>query len=68
MIERNTIHTSIENQRIKLKERSVLVSRSTKFGKEKFKIKNEICCLQKARCCLKLTTMTFDMPMISATI
>ena len=38
---KNVIHTSIQTQRIKLKE--VSVSRSAKFITEKFKMKNEIC-------------------------
>ena len=40
-MKRNTTHVSIQNQRIKLKERSL--SQVLKYDKEKFKIKNEIC-------------------------
>ena len=67
---RNIIHTSIQTQRIKLKEGVSWSLEVPKFAKEKFKLKNEICQtkVQKTRCCLKLATITFDMPMISATI
>ena len=67
---RNIIHTSIQTQRIKLKEGGSGSLEVPKFAKEKFKLKNEICQtkVQKTRCCLKLATITFDMPMISATI
>ena len=63
---RNIIHTSIQTQRLKPKEVCL------EFTKEKFKIKNDICLtkVQKAHCCLKLATMTFenDLLMISAAI
>ena len=60
---RNTIHTSIQTRIIKLKEVCVKVSR---FGKEKFKIKNKICWtkVQKKHCVVKLTTITFENPAI----
>ena len=68
---RNIIHTSIQTQRIKLKE--VSVSRSTKIYKTEIQNKEyEICQtkVQKTYCWLNLTAMTFenDMPMISAAI
>ena len=60
---RNTIHTSIQTRIIKLKEVCVKVSR---FGKDKFKIKNKICWtkVQKKHCGVKLTTITFENPAI----
>ena len=60
---RNTIHTSIQTRIIKLKEVCVKVSR---FGKEKFKIKNKICWtkVQKKHCGVKLTTIAFENPAI----
>ena len=68
---RNIIHTSIQTQRIKLKE--VSVSRSTKIYETEIQNKEyEICQtkVQKTHCRLNLTAMTFenDMPMISAAI
>ena len=60
---RNTIHTSIQTRIIKLKEVCVKLSR---FGKEKFKIKNKICWtkVQKKHCGVKLTTIAFENPAI----
>ena len=40
---RNIIHTSIQTQRIKLKEGVSGSLEVPKFAKEKFKLKNEIC-------------------------
>ena len=67
---RNIIHTSIQTQRIKLKE--VSASRSTKIYSREIqnKERNSLDESSKDTLLFKLTTMAFenDMPMISAAI